>query len=123
MSEDQCSVCKRVTLAVGRPPLLLEACPVCGHTVCQDCRVPIDQPGWDDYEWVCKDHLPAGFGDPDWPEPEPERSYPPPGQNPECKCWPNPMAAFFCMTGHLTECHWPMSCEEAECAHYLVYEE
>lgn len=36
--------------------------------------------------------------------------------NPKCVC-PTPMAAMFCMTGHMLECHYPMSCEESECGH------
>ena len=44
--------------------------------------------------------------------------YPPPDQNPKCVCWPNLMAAFFCPTGHMLECHYPMTCSEAECEHY-----
>jgi hypothetical protein len=34
-----------------------------------------------------------------------------------CQCT-NPMQAFFCMEGHMTECHVGMTCEEAECSHY-----
>ena len=44
-------------------------------------------------------------------------TYPPPDQNPKCIC-PTRWAAFFCMTGHMLECHYPMSCQEAECSHY-----
>lgn len=40
---------------------------------------------------------------------------PPP--NPACLCF-NPMAAMFCMTGHVLECHYPLGCEEAQCSHY-----
>ena len=47
--------------------------------------------------------------------------YPPPAQNPVCVC-PNPMAAFLCPYGHMTECHFPMSCREANCAHMDRYE-
>ncbi len=46
-------------------------------------------------------------------------SYPPPSENPRCTCWPNMLAAMFCPNGHMTECHAPMDCEEAECGHYL----
>jgi len=49
-------------------------------------------------------------------------TYPPPDQNPQCRCWPNPMAAFMCMTGHLTECHYPLSCREARCSHLARYD-
>jgi hypothetical protein len=30
----------------------------------------------------------------------------------------NPMACMFCPYGHMLECHWPYTCEEAECSHY-----
>ena len=30
----------------------------------------------------------------------------------------NPMACMFCSFGHMTECHYPHTCEEAECSHY-----
>ncbi len=39
--------------------------------------------------------------------------------NPDCQCF-NPMAAMVCPTGHMLECHYPLSCEEAECDHYLI---
>ena len=29
-----------------------------------------------------------------------------------------PMRCMFCFTGHMTECHYPHSCSEAECSHY-----
>jgi len=44
--------------------------------------------------------------------------YPSPAGNPKCVCWPNLMAAMFCPYGHMTECHYPMTCTEAECSHY-----
>lgn len=31
----------------------------------------------------------------------------------------SPMACMFCSTGHMTECHYPMSCGEAQCSHFL----
>lgn len=37
--------------------------------------------------------------------------------NPACVC-PTAMAAMFCATGHMLECHYPMSCSEADCGHY-----
>lgn len=43
--------------------------------------------------------------------------YPPPAENPNCIC-PNPMAQMFCPYGHMTECHYPYTCDEAECSHY-----
>ncbi|MBA7710902.1 hypothetical protein ES703_119850 [subsurface metagenome] len=32
----------------------------------------------------------------------------------------NPMACMFCQYGHMTECHHPSTCEEANCSHYQV---
>lgn len=29
-----------------------------------------------------------------------------------------PMACMFCEFGHMTECHYPLTCEEAECLHF-----
>jgi hypothetical protein len=29
-----------------------------------------------------------------------------------------PHACMFCQFGHLLECHYPHTCEEAECDHY-----
>lgn len=30
----------------------------------------------------------------------------------------NSMACMFCPNGHMLECHYPMSCEEAQCSHW-----
>ena len=30
----------------------------------------------------------------------------------------NPMACMFCQYGHMTHCHYPLTCEEAKCSHY-----
>lgn len=30
----------------------------------------------------------------------------------------NPMACMFCDFGHMADCHYPLTCEEAECSHY-----
>ncbi len=30
----------------------------------------------------------------------------------------SPMACMFCSYGHMTNCHYPLTCEEAECSHY-----
>jgi hypothetical protein len=30
----------------------------------------------------------------------------------------SPMACMFCSFGHMTDCHYPMTCEEAKCSHY-----
>ncbi len=48
-------------------------------------------------------------------------NYPPPSENPRCTCYPNMLAAFWCPTGHMTECHAPRTCEEAECGHLQQY--
>lgn len=37
--------------------------------------------------------------------------------NPACRC-PDLIASLFCQTGHMLECHYPMSCKEAQCSHY-----
>jgi hypothetical protein len=29
-----------------------------------------------------------------------------------------PMACMVCPYGHMLECHYPMTCEEANCSHY-----
>lgn len=44
-------------------------------------------------------------------------TYPPPNENPKCIC-PNPMAAFFCAYGHMLECHYPLTCDQAQCSHF-----
>lgn len=31
-----------------------------------------------------------------------------------------PMACAVCQFGHMLECHYPMNCQEANCAHYQV---
>ena len=33
-----------------------------------------------------------------------------------------PMACMFCLYGHMTHCHYPLTCEEAECNHYYQAE-
>lgn len=30
----------------------------------------------------------------------------------------NAMACMFCPYGHMLECHYPLTCDEAECSHY-----
>jgi hypothetical protein len=30
----------------------------------------------------------------------------------------NPMACTFCTFGHMLCCHYPMTCDEAQCSHY-----
>jgi len=36
--------------------------------------------------------------------------------NPQCVC--SEMQAMFCTMGHMLECHYGMSCSEADCSHY-----
>lgn len=42
--------------------------------------------------------------------------------NMKCRCR-NALQAHFCMEGHMTECHIGMSCDEAECSHWLSEED
>jgi len=49
-------------------------------------------------------------------------TYPPPDENPRCQCWPNQLQAFFCAYGHMTECHYPQTCREANCSHMDRYD-
>ncbi len=37
--------------------------------------------------------------------------------NPDCVCH-NGMQSMFCSYGHITECHYPLTCAAAECGHY-----
>jgi hypothetical protein len=30
----------------------------------------------------------------------------------------SPMACMLCPYGHMLECHYPLTCEEARCSHY-----
>ena len=48
-------------------------------------------------------------------------SYAPPEQTPNCRCRGNPMAAMFCMQGHMLECHVGMDCATAKCSHLAKY--
>jgi len=48
--------------------------------------------------------------------------YPLPQDNPRCHC-SSPGNRFLCGCGHLTECHWPQSCKEANCSHMDRYEQ
>ena len=41
--------------------------------------------------------------------------------NPACAC-ENGMQAFWCSTGHMTECHAGMDCRQADCSHLERYE-
>lgn len=49
-------------------------------------------------------------------------NYPAPIQNPACKCKSSSMMAFFCHCGHMLECHFPYTCEEAACSHLARYD-
>lgn len=35
----------------------------------------------------------------------------------------SPMACQFCPTGHMTECHYPLTCSQAKCSHLSRYDE
>jgi hypothetical protein len=35
----------------------------------------------------------------------------------------SPHACMFCHCGHMTECHWPLTCVEAQCSHFKRYQE
>ena len=35
----------------------------------------------------------------------------------------HPLSCMFCPTGHLLECHFPDTCEKAQCSHVSKYEE
>lgn len=41
--------------------------------------------------------------------------------NPSCHC-ESMMEAFWCATGHMTECHAGKTCQEANCSHMDRYE-
>jgi hypothetical protein len=32
----------------------------------------------------------------------------------------NPVACTFCPYGHMLDCHYPQTCEEAQCSHYQL---
>jgi hypothetical protein len=49
-------------------------------------------------------------------------NYPPPERNKACLCHDNPLAVLFCPTGHVTACHWPLSCQEADCDHERTFQ-
>ena len=49
--------------------------------------------------------------------------YAAPERVPTCRCADRPhMAAMFCMTGHMTECHYPLDCKTASCQHLDRYD-
>lgn len=35
----------------------------------------------------------------------------------------SPMACMLCRYGHMTDCHHPLTCEEANCSHYQANKE
>jgi len=49
-------------------------------------------------------------------------TYPPPEENPNCKCKDSTLAAFFCDHGHILECHYPFTCSQAACSHLHNYD-
>lgn len=53
-------------------------------------------------------------------------TYAPPDHVPLCRCRASSAgaaAAFFCHTGHMTECHYPLSCDQAACSHLTRYDD
>jgi hypothetical protein len=49
-------------------------------------------------------------------------TYPTPEDNLACQCKGNPLAAFWCMNGHMMECHYPYDCRTAGCSHLPRYD-
>lgn len=49
-------------------------------------------------------------------------NYPSPKLNPKCLCKDNPHKAFWCKTGHMLECHYPYTCQQAACSHLAKYD-
>ncbi len=42
----------------------------------------------------------------------------------ECPCYAiTPIACTFCSYGHMLDCHYPKTCEEAQCDHYSDVQE
>jgi len=52
-----------------------------------------------------------------------QEGYAPAAIQPTCACGGNPLRASICPYGHILECHYPYTCEEAACGHTLSYEE
>lgn len=50
-------------------------------------------------------------------------NYAPPDHAPLCRCRASPIAATFCPTGHMTECHYPLTCDQAACGHLPRYDD
>lgn len=40
-----------------------------------------------------------------------------------CPCRDRGASTTFCMSGHLTECHYPLDCRDAACSHLPRYSE
>ena len=40
-----------------------------------------------------------------------------------CRCRDNRASPMFCITGHVTECHYPLTCGQAACNHLHKYDE
>lgn len=49
--------------------------------------------------------------------------YPPPERNEACRCKDRPFAQIACSFGHMTECHYPQTCTEAQCSHLAEYDD
>lgn len=50
-------------------------------------------------------------------------NYAPPSQAPVCPCNAAGNPGILCPTGHMLECHHPLTCEAAACNHLLRYDE
>lgn len=49
-------------------------------------------------------------------------SYAPPSEAPVCRCHAAGSPGMFCPTGHMLECHYPLTCEAAGCGHLQRYD-
>lgn len=54
-------------------------------------------------------------------ESRPEIGYLPPKMTPLCQCKHDMVRTMFCETGHMLECHFPMTCDQAGCTHLYEY--
>ena len=46
-----------------------------------------------------------------------------PGHVQSCRCANTGDVPFFCPTGHMLECHYPLNCRQAACGHMPKYED
>ena len=50
-------------------------------------------------------------------------SYAPPSHAPVCPCREAGSPGIFCPTGHMLECHYPLTCDAAGCGHLQRYDD